>query len=109
MGLAVWYEVFAIIDDSWPETVFAIGRDAAPGIAVVAADSVVVVDIVMILTLLYEDYRRKRFERAEARGAARERERWQAWNQRRLDAEVAGQPFTETTPIVPENGRTSDP
>ena len=40
IGLAVWYEVFVVAGDSWPETIFAIGRDAAPGVGVIAADSV---------------------------------------------------------------------
>ena len=105
IGLAVWYEVFVRTGDSWPETIFAIGKDTAPGIAVIAADSIVVVDIVMILTLLYEDYRRKRIERA----VARERERWVAWNQRRLDAEAAGHPFDEPPPSATQNGHTTDP
>ena len=100
IGLAVWYEVFVKTGDSWPETVFAIGRDAAPGIGVIAADSVVIVDIVMILTLLYEDYRRKRIERAEARV----QKRWEGWNQRRLEAEAAGQPFDEPPPSLSRNG-----
>ena len=101
IGLAIWYEVSVVTDDTWPETIFAIGRDAAPGIAVIAADSIVTVDIVMILTLLYEDYRRKRIERA----VARIHQQWQAWNQRRLDAEAAGQPFTEPPPSLKQNGR----
>ena len=104
IGLAIWYEVFVVKGNPWPEIIFAIGRDAAPGIAVVAADSVVTVDIVMILTLLYEDYRRKRTERA----VAQERERWVAWNQRRLDAEAAGQPFAEPPPPERRNGHKSD-
>ena len=104
IGLAIWYEVFVVTGDTWPETIFAIGRDAAPGIAVVAADSVVAVDIVMILTLLYEDYRRKRIERAVAQNQAK----WEAWNQRRLDAEAAGQPFTEPPPSLKQNGHNSD-
>lgn len=104
IGLAIWYEVFVVEGNPWPETIFAIGRDAAPGIAVVAADSVVTVDIVMILTLLYEDYRRKRIERA----VAQERERWVVWNQRRLDAEAAGQPFTEPPPSERTNGHNTD-
>lgn len=103
-GLAIWYEIFVITGDSWPETIFAIGRDAAPGIAVIAADSIVVVDVVMILTLLYEDYRRKRIERAVARVHAQ----WNAWNQRRLDAEANGQPFTEPPPSATQNGHTTD-
>ena len=106
VGLAIWYEVFVNTVDQWPETIFAIGRDAAPGIAVIAADSVVIVDIVMILTLLYEDYRRKRIERAEAR-AQEVQERWMAWNQRRMDAESAGQPFDEPPPSATQNGNTT--
>ena len=100
IGLAVWYEAFVITGDSWPETIFAIGRDAAPGIGVIAAESIVVVDVVMILTLLYEDYRKKQFQK----GVASEREKWVAWNQRRLDAEAAGQPFDEPPPSATENG-----
>ena len=104
IGPAIWYEVFVVTGDTWAETVFALGRDAAPGIAVVAADSVVAVDIVVILTLLYEDYRRKRIERA----VVRERERWVAWNQRRLDAEAAGQRFDEPPPSERRNGHESN-
>ncbi|MYC37703.1 MAG: hypothetical protein F4X66_12460 [Chloroflexi bacterium] len=100
IGLAVWYEVFVKTGDSWPETIFAIGRDAAPGIGVIAADSVVIVDIVMILTLLYEDYRRKRTERA----LARLQEKWEGWNQRRLEADAAAQPFDEPPPSLTRNG-----
>ena len=105
IGLAVWYEVFVVTGDSWPETIFAIGRDAAPGIGVVAADSIVIVDVVMILTLLYEDYRRKRTEMA----LARLQQRWEAWNQRRLDAEAAGQLFDEPPPTLTRNGRGQRP
>ena len=100
IGLAIWYEAFVVDGNPWPEIIFAIGRDAAPGIAVAAADSVVIVDVVMILTLLYEDYRRKRTEKA----VAQERQRWVTWNQRRLDAETAGQPFTEPPPAATQNG-----
>ena len=101
IGLAIWYEAFVVEGNPWPEVIFAIGRDAAPGIGVVAADSVIAVDVVMILTLLYEDYRRKRTERAVAQNQAR----WEAWNQRRMDAEAAGQPFDEPPPSLTRNGR----
>ena len=104
IGLAIWYEVLVVKGDYWPETIFAIGRDAAPGIAVVAADSVVVVDVVMILTLLYEDYRRKRIERALARLQGQ----WEAWNQRRLESEANGQTFTEPPPSATHNGHSVD-
>ena len=105
VGLATWYEVFVITGDSWPETIFAIGRDTAPGIAVIAAESIIVVDVAMILTLLYEDYRRKRIERAEARI----QKRWEGWNQRRMEAEAAGQPFDEPPPSLTQNGHSESP
>ena len=100
IGLAIRYEVFVVAGNAWPETIFAIGSDSAPAIAVIAAESVVVVDTVMILTLLYEDYRRKRIERAETRV----QQRWEAWNQRRLDAQTAGQSFDEPPPTLIRNG-----
>ena len=105
VGLATWYEVFVITGDSWPETIFAIGRDTAPGIAVIAAESIIVVDVAMILTLLYEDYRRKRIERAEARI----QKRWEGWNQRRMEAEAAGQSFDEPPPSLTRNGHSESP
>ena len=105
VGLAIWYEVFVITGDSWPQTIFAIGTDTAPGIAVIAAESIIVVDVAMILTLLYEDYRRKRIERA----LARLQEKWEGWNQRRQEAEAAGQPFDEPPPSLTRNGQSESP
>ncbi len=98
IGLAVWYEVYLQTEDSWQATVFAISRDVGTSAVAVAAESIIVVDVVMILTLLVEDYLRKRHERDQATGAAQERERWEAWNQRRLEAEANNQPFTEPPP-----------
>ncbi len=56
--------------------------------------------------VLSERYLRKRFEsgravgleEGEARGEARERQRWVAWEQRRRQAQAEGQPFDEPPP-----------
>ena len=44
--------------------------------------------------------------RGEARGEARERERWLEWNRRRMDAEAHGKPFTDPPPH--RNGQDAD-
>ena len=99
VGLAIWYEVFVVTGDSWPETIFAIGNRAGPGIGVIAADSIVLTEVyfVVIFGGMVERYQ-NRLKQREARGQARERERWEAWNERRLEAEANGQPFDEPPP-----------
>ena len=68
-------------------------------------DSVVIVDIVMILTLLYEDYRRKRIERAESRV----QKRWEG-----LESEAGWKPKLSASLSrsrrlpQPQNGHTAD-
>ena len=37
-----------------------------------------------------------------AQGEAQEREKWDAWNRRRLDAEANGSPFAEPPPSAPQ-------
>ena len=39
-----------------------------------------------------------RLKQREERGMAREREKWEAWNRRRMEAEANGQPFDEPPP-----------
>ena len=115
LGLAIWYEVFVIADDSWMETIFAIGSGAGPGIGVIAADSVILTEayFVVIFGGIVERYQNRLKQReaegeargeargeakGEARGEARANERWEAWNRRRLEAEANGQPFDDPPP-----------
>ena len=111
IGLAVWYEVFVVTDDSWPETIFAIGRAVGPGVAAIMAESIIVTE--GLFMVLFGGILRRREVAAEsrgrseglaeglARGSAREREKWQEWNRRRLEAEIEGRPFTEPPPSDP--------
>ena len=104
IGLAVWYEVFVVTDDSWPETIFAIGRAVGPGVGAIMAESIIVTE--GLFMVLFGGIMRRREERrveeAESRGrsegVAQEREKWQEWNRRRLEAEAEGDPFTEPPP-----------
>ena len=42
-----------------------------------------------------------------AKGLAQEREKWQEWNRRRLEADAAGRPFTEPPPSdLPSESKT---
>ena len=63
----------------------------------IAAESIALVEVVMIFTLMLEKYRKEQY-RQYKEGEARERDRWEAWNQRRLEAEANNQPFTEPPP-----------
>ena len=39
-----------------------------------------------------------RYRKAYAKGQAQVQALWESWNQRRLEAEAKGEPFTEPTP-----------
>ena len=100
LGLAIWYEVFVVTKDSWPETIFAIGRDVGPGVGVIMAESIIITE--GLFMVLFGGIMRRRGERlaaeALAEGIALERAKWQEWNQRRLAAEAEGRPFNEPPP-----------
>ena len=107
IGLAVWYEVFVVTDDSWPETIFAIGRAVGPGVGAIMAESIIVTEGLFMVLFggILRRREERRVEEAESRGrsegVAQEREKWQEWNRRRLEAEAAGHPFTEPPPSDP--------
>ena len=124
IGLAVWYEVFVVTDDTWPETIFAIGRAVGPGVAAIMAESIIVTE--GLFMVLFGGIMRRREAAAESRGrsegiaegrsegiaegrsqgivegiaqgSAQANEKWQKWNRRRLEAEAEGRPFTEPPP-----------
>ena len=61
IGLAVWYEVFVVTDDSWPETIFAIGRAVGPGVGAIMAESIIVTE--GLFMVLFGGILRRREER----------------------------------------------
>ena len=122
LGLAIWYEVFVVTKDSWPETIFAIGRDVGPGVGVIMAESIIITE--GLFMVLFGGIMRRRGERlaaeaenrgrsqgiAEGRsqGIAEAWEKWQGWNQRRLEAEAEGRPFNELPPSKPPSEHNPD-
>ena len=127
IGLAVWYEVFVVTEDTWPETIFAIGRAVGPGVGAIMAESIIATE--GLFMVLFGGIMRRREERrveeaksqgrsegvAEGRsegivegrsegiaeGLALANKNWQEWNRRRLEAEAEGRPFTEPPPSDP--------
>ncbi len=47
-------------------------------------------------------------EQGVAQGAAEERQLWEAWNRRRLEADAEGRPFTELPPSEPPSENKAD-
>ena len=138
LGLAIWYEVFVVTKDSWPETIFAIGRDVGPGVGVIMAESIIITEGLFMVLFggILRRREERRVEEAENRGrsqgiaegksqgiaegksqgiaegisqgSAQEWEKWQGWNQRRLEAEAEGRPFNEPPPSKPPSENKPD-
>lgn len=108
LGLAIWYEIFVVTDDTWPETIFAIARNVGPGVAAIMAESIIVTEGLFMVLFggILRRREERRVEEAETRGRSQGRaeglaqanENWEEWNQRRLEAEAEGRPFTEPPP-----------
>ena len=113
--LVGWHEVARGATDGNVETFLAIARGLSPVVVVVAAWSVVSVEVGRMFSEWYLNRRyakglakglaRGRAEgrtegRAEGRaeGSARERKRWESWNRARMAAEEQGNEFSEPPP-----------
>lgn len=100
--VAVWYEIYYVVDDSTAATVKAILIDAvaaaALGIYIVGT-----VDTYMVLSkLILEKYLNNRFVAGKAEGEAKGRqeanEEWQSWYRRMVAAQERGEEFNEPPP-----------
>ena len=106
LGLAIWYEVFVVTKDSWPETIFAIGRDVGPGVGVIMAESIIITE--GLFMVLFGGIMRRRGERQAAEAVAENNKKWYGWNRRRLEAEAEGRPFNEPPPYEPPSENKPD-
>ena len=122
-ALVVWHEVASGTTDGNLETFLAIARGLSPVVVVVAAWSVVSVEVGRMFSEWYLNRRyakgRQRAEgraegrtqgRAEGRtqGRARERKRWESWNRARIAAEEQGNSFTELPPAAADDHQTGE-
>lgn len=119
-GLDIWYEVASRTDDSWPETLIAIGNGASSAVSTTFITfATVEAAIYMVLAMwrlkkLQKDSEEKQAEarregheegRAEGmeegiqKGREAERQRWQEWARRmEEDVRAAGVSFKEPPP-----------
>ena len=118
IGFLLWYEVFERTADTWPETILSIMQGI--GVTIVGAAGLALLTIEgPRTTMVVADYitqrwlnplkERQREEalaegraqgRAQGRaeGEARNQAAWEAWNERRVEAEAKGEPFDEPPP-----------
>ena len=110
LGLVVWYETVDRTTDGLLESVMAVGRNMAPMVITIAALNLIITEGVNYLVVLSESFRlrveakkealrQEGVERGKAEGkaemAAEMAARFEAWNERRLEAERLGREFTE--------------
>lgn len=101
LGVVVWYEVrHETGDDGW-DTAIAIGMGMSYCVVISTAMAYVVVEGA---NMLAEQFKKKRYEagltEGEAKGHAARQKEWEAWNERRQEAEANGQPFDEPPPTL---------
>ena len=106
-GLLSWYEIAQRTEDNAIETVLAIISGLAE-IGVAAAVATVVATEVTQNVMVTGEYLRQKLvkplkEKQRAEGRAEERAAWEAWNQRRMDADSKGEPFDEAPPSLREH------
>ncbi len=97
-AVAVWYEIYYVVNDSTSATIKAILIDAvaaaALGIYIVGT-----VDTYMVLSkLILEKYLNNRFNAGAAKGREEANEEWRAWYSRMMEARERGEEFDEPPP-----------
>ena len=98
-ALVVWHEVAGGTTDGSVETFLAIARGLSPVVVVVAAWSVVSVEVGRMFSEWYLNRRyAKGLAKGRTEGRARERKHWESWNRLRVEAEEQGRRFNEPPP-----------
>ena len=101
LGFVIWYEVrHETGDDGW-DTAIAIGMGMSYCVVISTAMAYVIVEGAAMLA---EQFNKKRYAAGQAEGRsegkAEQQKEWEAWNERRQEAEANGQPFNEPPPTL---------
>ena len=125
-GLIIWYEVVYVTEDSWPDTIKAIGEGMSSSVsatfiifATVEGTAYMVLALMRLRKLREEEEEKRKQWREEGlregreeglrEGREEERQRWQAWWLRQAEEmRAAGLSFDEP-PGTEQNGTSSDP
>ncbi len=89
------------------ESLVVLWYDLAALALTVAALSMVITETgryVMVLAAAFEEWREKRRREQIARAVAAETAKWDAWNERRMQAEQRGEAFDEPPPSARQRG-----
>ena len=134
-GLIIWYEVVYVTEDSWPDTIKAIGEGMSSSVsatftifATVEGTAYMVLALMRLRRLREEEEEKRKQWREEGlregreegreeglregreEGREEERQRWQAWWLRQAEEmRAAGLSFDEQPPGPEQNGTSSGP
>ena len=99
-ALVTWYKVASkTAAASWPDTLIDIGQIISSLTIVIAAESYIVTEVVVVLSEWYREMRyNKGVADGLARGVAQNQKEWENWLRRREAAEAEGREFTEPPP-----------
>ena len=101
LGLVIWYEVrHETGDDGW-DTAIAIGMGMSYCVVISTALAYVIVEGEAMLA---EQFNKKRYEAGRTEGRVDLQKEWEAWNERREEAEANGQTFDEPPPALDKRG-----
>ena len=77
----------------------AIGQGIAPWTVTLVAETVIITEV---LVLISEWYKERRYKRGFVDGVSKTQRDWEEWNRRRETATAAGLEFTESAPAPAE-------
>ena len=93
-GFLAYHEIVAVPTDAITTMLAILVGMAAIGFV----SAINTVAIVEGIDMLAERYLKRRYQTGKAEGRAETNREWEAWNQRRIDAERAGEVFDEPLP-----------
>ena len=98
--LVTWHKVASkTAAASWPDTLIDIGQIISSLTIVIAAESYIVTEVVVVLSEWYREMRyNKGVKDGVAQGIAQTQKEWENWLRRKETAEAEGREFTEPPP-----------
>ena len=93
-------EVWGNNQDNLSTTIVNIGKALAPWMILAFGTSLLTVEGV---TMVAEQYLRRRYRKGREDGRQEANREWQNWNERRMQAERENRPFDEPPPSSPSN------
>ncbi len=98
--LVTWHKVASkTAAASWPDTLIDIGQIISSLTIVIAAESYIVTEVVVVLSEWYREMRyNKGVKDGVAQGIAQTQKEWENWLRRKETAEAEGLEFTEPPP-----------